>query len=276
MHRANELECRPGPGAELMLADTNPSRFGRRLLKRVLYSQLALRDAFLILIGRQRPNLSFRVLADPCSLYINFPVRKDMERAFADYINLADGLSPVPVRCLAGEEPAMFLTLNIYEVSGLVHGPRAEWSTYIADSDGITRYMVLEARAAAGSMDPVNVFTRPDRVEHQVTGGRLVSTVASEGGSLFSSNVRLDDGHPAARPAAEWIEANDYIYWRNGVCDRTWYDASVFNARVRSVPPGDVDIRDETPWARFVEAQPRHVLRYDGALEFMISPWFNI
>lgn len=259
-----------------MLADTNPSRTGRRFLKRLLYSQLALRDAFLILIGRQRPNLAFTVLADPCSIYINFPIRREMEREFSDYINLGDDLSLAPIRCLADEEPALLLTLNIYEVSGLVHGPRAEWSTYIADSDGIPRYMVLEARAAAGSMDPVNLFTKPDRVEHQVTGGRVVSTVGSEDGRLFSSTVRLDEQQPVVEPAAEWIEANDYIYWRNGVCDRTWYDASVFNGKVRSVPSRDFTIRDDTPWARFVEPQPRNVLRYEGALEFMISPWFNI
>ena len=259
-----------------MLADTNPSRAGRRFLKRMLYSQMAMRDAFLILIGRHRPSLSFKVLADPCSIYINFAVRKEMEQEFSDYINLGDELSLVPIRCLAEEEPALLLTLNIYEVSGLVNGPRAEWSTYITDSDGIPRYMVLEARAASGSMDPVNLFTRPDRVEHQEAGGRVVSTVASEDGRLFSSSIRLDEDHPIARPATEWIAANDYIYWRNGVCDRTWYDASVFNGKVRSVPYRDVTIRDETPWARFVEPQPRHVLRYEGALEFMISPWFNI
>jgi hypothetical protein len=242
----------------------------------MLYSQLALRDAFMILIGRQRPHLSFKVLADPCSIYINFPIKKEMELEFVDYINLGDELSPVHMRSLAGDEPGLMLTLNIYEVSGLVHGPRAEWSTYIADSGGVPRYMVLEARAAAGSMDPVNLFTKPDRVEHQVIAGRIVSTVASEGGSLFSSSILLDEAHPLAQPATEWIEANDYIYWRNGVCDRTWYDASLFNARVHSVPPGDFTISDETPWARFVEQQPRNVLRYDGALEFMISPWFNI
>ncbi len=259
-----------------MLADTNPSRTGRRILKRVLYSQLALRDAFMILIGRQRPHLSFKVLANPCSIYMNFAIKKDMEQQFVDYINLGDGLSLAPMRSLAGDEPGLMLTLNIYEVSGLVHGPRAEWSTYIADSDGIPRYMVLEARAAAGSMDPVNLFTKPDRVEHRVTGDRIVSTVASEGGSLFSSSILIDEAHPMAKPATEWIEANDYIYWRNGVCDRTWYDASLFNARVRSVPAGDFTISDETPWARFIDPQPGNVLRYDGALEFMISPWFNV
>ena len=81
---------------------------------------------------------------------------------------------------------------------------------------------------------------------------------------------------PLVGPASEWIEANDYIYWRNGICDRTYYDASLFNARVHSVPPEDVTIGDNTHWARFVEPRPRHVLRFDGALEFMISPWFNV
>jgi hypothetical protein len=249
---------------------------GRRLLKRLMYSQLALRDAFMILIGREHPNLRFTILADPPSLYINFPVKPGMAQEFTDYINLADGFSPAPIRCLVDDEPTLMLTLNIYEVSGLVHGPRAEWSTYVADSQGKPRYMVLEARAAAGSMDPVNLFTRPDRVEHAASAGSLVSTVASDKGELFESTVRLDKAQPLVRPASEWVEANDFIYWRNGVCDRTYYDAGLFNARVHSVPPEDVAIVDNTHWARFIESRPRHVLWFDGALEFMVSPWFNV
>ncbi len=259
-----------------MLANTNPSRTSRRLIKRFLYSQLALRDAFLILLGKERPALPFKVLADPCSVYINFAIKDGMEQAFAEYINLADGFPLAPIRCLAGEEPAFLLTLNVYEVSGITHGLRAEWSTYIRDRDGIPRYMVLEARAADGSMDPVNIITRPERVEHSVKGGKIVTTVASEGGQLVHAEIRLSDRQPVVEPAPEWIEANDYIYWRNGVCDRLWYDASLFNGKVRSVPTKDVKITDETHWARFLNPEPRHVLRYEGALEFMISPWFNV
>ena len=82
-----------------MLKDTNPSRTARRFLKRFMYAQLSLRDAFLILVGKEKPSLSFKVLADPCSVYINFAVKKGMEREFASYINLPKGLSPVPVSC---------------------------------------------------------------------------------------------------------------------------------------------------------------------------------
>ena len=259
-----------------MLADTNPSRKGLRFLKRVMYSQMALRDAVLILFGKQRPSLSFKVLAEPCSVYINFTVKPDMAQEFASYINLAEGLSPVPIRCLAGEDPALLLTLNIYEVSGIVKGARAEWSTYVSDSAGIPRYMVLEARASQGSLDPVNFFTKADRVEHTMANGSVESTIASNDGELFHSTLRLDKNHPLAETAAEWIAANDYIYWRNGVCDRSWYDASLFDATVYSIPPEDVAISDNTHWARFVQAHPRHVLQYDGELDLVLSPWFNL
>lgn len=259
-----------------MLANTNPSRKGLRFLKRLMYSQMALRDAFLILFGKQQPSLSFTVLAEPSSIYINFLVKPDLAEEFASYINLAQGLSLTPISCLAGEKPAFMLTLNIYEVSGIVKGARAEWSTYVSDKDGIPRYMVLEARASEGSLDPVNFFTRADRVEHAMEDGTIRSTVVSSDGGLFSSTLHLDKNHPTAEPAAEWIAANDYIYWRNGVCDRSWYNASLFDATVYMIPPDQVSISDETHWARYVQPQPRHVLQYDGELNLVLSPWFNI
>ena len=36
------------------------------------------------------------------------------------------------------DEPEYLLTLNVYRVSGITNGLRAEWSTYIADPDGTT------------------------------------------------------------------------------------------------------------------------------------------
>lgn len=259
-----------------MLPDTNRSRGRLRLIKRLLYSQMALRDAVLILFGRAQPSLSFKVLADPSSIYFNFALKPDKVEAFSRYINLPQDFSLAPISCLADEEPALLLTLNIYEVSGIVSGLRAEWSTYVADRDGTPRYMVLEALAGKGSMDPVNLFTRPDRVEHVMTSDAIVSTAQSKDGGLFHAHIALRGKFPLAAPAPEWIAANDYIYWRNGVCDRTRYDAGLFNAPVRVVPPRAVKISNQTRWADFVDSKPRHVLKYDGELEFMIAPWFNV
>jgi hypothetical protein len=259
-----------------MLPTTTNSRTGRRLLKRLLYSQLALRDAFFILIGREQPSIPFTVEANPCSLYFNFRVRPECREEFLRYINIAGGLPLSPVRCIADEEPDFLLTLNIYEVSGIVSGLRAEWSTYIIDKEGKPRYMVVEARCANGSLDPVELFTRPGRVEHSMTSGAVESLVASNEGALFRATCILREEHPMARIATEWIVANDNIYWRNGIYDRTYYDADMIDAPVRSIPPADVSIDDQTHWARFVDPVPKHVLKYEGPLSFMITPWFNV
>ena len=65
---------------------------------------------------------------------------------------MPDKFQLVPIRCLEDESPAYLLTLNIYEVSGIVRGSRAEWSTYVDDGEGKPCYMVLEARSSSGSM----------------------------------------------------------------------------------------------------------------------------
>ena len=259
-----------------MLPATNPSRTARRLLKRFLYSQFGLRDALMIALGKEQPRIAFTVEAEPSSVYFNFRIPPESLEEFARYINLADGLAPVPISCVKGEEPDFLLTLNVYEVSGIVSGLRAEWSTYVADAEGVSRYMVLEAQCSEGSLDPVNLFTRKGRVEHSMTRTAIETLVAAEGGALFRAQLQLHDEHPMVEIATEWIVANDYIYWRNGICDRTYYDANMIAAPVRTIPAADVQIDDQTYWARFVEPAPKHVLKYDGPLHFMIIPWANV
>ncbi len=259
-----------------MLADTSTSRSGRKILKRFLYFQFALRDAVLILLGKEHPSIPFTVKENPCSVYFNFRVRPECQQEFIRYINLAEGLVPCPIQILEDEDPEWILTLNVYEVSGITRGIRAEWSTYICDSEGTPRYMVLEARSSEYSMDPVDVITKKGRVEHSMSTTEVQTVVASNEEQLFSSTLNLKESHALARIATEWIAANDFIYWRNGICDRTYYDANMIDAPVRNIPAEDASIDDQTHWARFVEPRPIHILKYEGPLNFMIAPWFNI
>lgn len=259
-----------------MLADTSTARTGRKALKRFLYFQFALRDALFILLGKEQPSIAFTVKENPCSVYFNFRVRPECRDEFLSYINLAEGLEPCPIRILEDADPEWTLTLNVYEVSGISRGMRAEWSTYIRDSEGTPRYMVVEARSSEFSMDPVDIVTKKGRVEHSMSATEVQTVVASEEGQLFSSALQLKENQPLAQIADEWIEANDFIYWRNGICDRTYYDANMIAARVRNIPTEDASIDDQTHWARFLEPQPMHILKYEGPLNFMITPWANI
>jgi hypothetical protein len=259
-----------------MLPETNPSRIGRRWLKRFIYSQFSLLEFFTILLGKTQPRVPFTVKAEPPSVYFNFAIRPDQREAFARYLNLPEGFSICPIRCLADEQGDYLLTLNVYEVTGIARGIRAEWSTYVTDSAGTPRYMVLEARSSEYSMDPVDIITRKSRVEHALTDNTIVTTVSSLNEQLFSAKIALGEARPAVKLHPEWTAANDYIYWRNGVCDRTFYNAGLADpaARLLSTPQSQID--NQTHWAPFLETTPRHIVMFENAIDFVVVPWANL
>jgi hypothetical protein len=259
-----------------MLPDTNPSRTGRKLLKRYLYSNFSLLDVFKIAFGRAQPRVPFTVKASPSSVYYNFRIRPERLEEFIRYINLPPEFEVCPIICLQGEQADFILTLNVYEVSGIAVGIRAEYSTYIKDAHGIPRYMVVEAQSSEYSMDPIDVITKKGRVEHDTSRHTVATVVASRDKKLFTASYpQPADTQPAAI-APQWVTANDYIYWRNGICDRTFYDAGLAYPKAHCIDPAAVTISDETHWARFLEPIPKHVVQFEEAIDFVIMPWFNI
>lgn len=250
---------------------------GRRALKRFLYAQMALRQALLIALGREQPLLPFTVEADPPSVYWVFRLRPEVVDGLGARLGLPDHLELVPVRCLPDDEPAHLLTLNVYRVSGLATGLRAEWSVYVSDQGGPPRYLVVDARSSTTSMDPVDVITRRSPVTHERVGDELRTAVGA-GTDAFRCTLSLprDDEPALVRVAPAWVTANDSIYWGNGISDRTWYDASMADARQVALAPDAMTITDGSPWATLVEPEPAHVLVLLDAIELVISPWENL
>jgi hypothetical protein len=94
----------------------------------------------------------------------------------------------------------------------------------------------------------------------------------------LTSAIRLPavaDRHPVT-PTREWVAANDFIYWLNGVNDRTFHNSTSYRAPLISVDLADVTLQDDTEWAPFVDPVPGHVLVYLDKLQFMIGPWWNV
>jgi hypothetical protein len=125
-------------------------------------------------------------------------------------------------------------------------------------------------------------LTKVGRVSHEVSGDSLESQAESARGGRFLCTCRIPekdekaDGDKSVRAAAEWVEANDFIYWLSGICDRTFYDAGLANARIRQLDPSEFSIKDDSFWGRFADPIPRHVIVFDDAIEFAISPWWNL
>jgi hypothetical protein len=250
---------------------------GRKALKKFLYSQLALRQSVMIVFGKEQPLVRFTVEGDPPSVYVVYRVRDDRVDDLATIFGLPAGLTPTRIACIADEDPQYYLVLNYYRVSGLARGLRAEWSIFVADHEGIPRYMVVDACSNEFSIDPISIKTRRSSVAHRREGNRVTSTVGDSGRSFECTIVIGDDGAaPFVRTDPQWSRANDFIYWTNGICDRTFYDASMHDARVRRVDVDACSIVDRTPWCRLVEPRPAHVLVYEDAIELAMSPWENL
>ena len=245
-------------------------------MKRLLYSQLQVAQAFKVLIGRGAPLVRFTVEADPPSAYLNFAVRPDRLDQFASHCGLPPGLELAPIRCIEADEPFVCLTANIYRVSGLANGVRLEWSTYVyGDRPGVPRYMVVGAVSSLFSIDPVDIFTKTGLCTYQRTDRHLAARAETERGA-FSFEVDLPHGDPATLPTRQWVEANDLIYWRNGVCDRVYYDAGFHNTPMWELDPGALHLVDTTEWASWVDPRPRHALFCSGPLDLVMSPWWNL
>lgn len=252
-------------------------RIARQSIKRFIYSQLAVVEASKLLRGDSKPLIRFTIEGTPPSVYFNFRIRDDARESLIRALSLPAGLELSPMRCRSGEAPFYALTLNVYRVSGLTNGLRAEWSVYVRDGSGKTRYLIVEARSSQASMDPVDLITRSSRVEHALRGTHLVTCVDSNG-ALFSSDLTIPSA-PDAVPflaAPEWIEANDFIYWRNGVCDRAFYDGALANGKMWELDRDTCELSDHTEWSRYLHTEPEHIVMLSGAAELVISPWWNV
>ena len=249
-------------------------RFGRSLLKRFMYSQMTVSSGLRIAFGKDQPHVQFTVEMDPPSVYWVYRIKQAELDNLIEKLRIPPNLTLCPVRCLDTDEPTYYLALNAYRVSGLVNGIRAEWSVFVRDATNTPRYMIVDARSSNASMDPVNIITKASTVLHK-REGNVIRTQIGKGDDAFVSSITLPEQSLSVHSSAEWVTANDYIYWGNGICDRTFYNAGLANTKVSLISSKNATITDGTFWAQFVEPDPVHILILNNAIEFVVSPWEN-
>jgi hypothetical protein len=232
-----------------------------------------------ILIGKGKPLMVFKVESDPPSVYYNFRVKNNKVKELEKYLKLPKGFSLAKMKCLSTDrQPFYCLTLNVYRVSGLTNALRAEWDAYVNDPEGRIRYMVVEARSSQYSMDPVDIITKKFVLEHAFNGKMIETFTTTPSGSIFRAScpAPVKGKHKLVETAKEWIQANDEIYWGNGIIDRAFYNRSMWCTDVYIIPVESVTIEHETQWTPFLEPVPEHVAVFSEAIEFVIGPWWNI
>ncbi len=112
--------------------------------------------------------------------------------AFASAVDLPPGFSLAKVRILESDPvPRYWLSLNVYRVSGITTGLRAEWSTYVDDGSGTPRFMIVVARAADGSIDPIGPLAPPEPFSHSLGTNGVISTAMNK--TVIQNSVPVRD-----------------------------------------------------------------------------------
>jgi len=258
-------------------------------VKRTVNYQEARAQADLVAAGAGQSVLEFTVEDTPPSIFVNWVVPDAQAAAFTSAVGLPPGFTLAKVKIIESDlAPKYWLSLNVYRVSGLTTGLRAEWSTYVDDGSGVPRFMIIRARAAEGSLDPIGPLALAEPFTHSLGSGVIstaMNTTVLQNGvpiltadNLFNSTIALPD--PVDRhyvvPTREWVTANDFIYWLNGVNDRIFHNSTSHSAPLISVDLADVVLNDDSEWATFVDPVPGHVLVYLDKIQFMIGPWWNV
>jgi hypothetical protein len=264
---------------------TLPEVVASRHVVKLLFHVMTMRDqALRIATGETKPWKNFFVDSTPPSIFINFEIPESRVAAFSARV-LPSGFEMQKIRILETDRPHYALSLNIYEALGIAPGVRFEWSVFVkTPNQDAPHFLVIQALAAEPSLDPVDLFTAPQPISHvlDVDNGSLVSEAMQPRGDdqmlpYFSSSIAWPQAAPQlGKTTREFAAANDFIYWRGGIADRALYSGSMHNRNVIVIPPRDYEIVDDTPWAEFASPVPTSVYVYSGALDILVSPWWNL
>jgi hypothetical protein len=135
--------------------------------------------------------------------------------------------------------------------------------------------MIVEAQSSTFSLDPVNGFTQAaDVFEYSLEDG-VISVDVQAPGTSFQATIPLPENPRRRASTLDWTEANNLIYWRNGVADKIYYNGLVYDTKVIKVPNRTVSISDGTVWAQYVQRLDQ-VLVFENELDFIASPWNNL
>jgi hypothetical protein len=251
--------------------------FRSRLMstKAAIFRFNEMRRANAIAAGTAEPVTDFLVFEQPPSIYLNFLIKPDQREALSAAIPMPEGFELAPIRTVPKGPKEYILSLNVYDTVGVASGLRAEWSVYVTkQGDPAPRYMVLEAQSDAPSLDSVNGFTLPADVFVYEVVNDVINLDVQAPGVSFQATIPLPE-NPARRDTApEWIEANNLIYWGNGVADKIYYTGLVYDEPMAQVPLETVSITDGTEWAPFLVLD--EVLVFENRLDFIASPWNNL
>jgi hypothetical protein len=208
------------------------------------------------------------------SVYFNFRIT-DLA-GFASLVQPPNNTSLRAIRILEDETTdAHYLTLRISHAENAFEGPRAEWITYVETADRRPAVLMLDLQTREVTVDPLHLLRLPGVVHHELADNTLRSRLESTD-LCFRSSIHVSETQEVL-PDRDWVESGDWIYWRNGVRDKVFYDGGTMAAPVARLDPRHVVIEEnQTPWRAFVSPEPSSIFLRTSPQDYASNPWHNV
>lgn len=244
------------------------------------YANLYRRNGALISQGLEESMAGFRVEESPPAFFVNWRILDEKVSSFEDAV-LPPGFRLAKVAMIRGKKPEFMMSLNVYGASGLAPGLRAEWSVYVTPEGeaGHPYFMVIDVASSSRSLDPVSLWTEPaEEFLYDVSPDGVVNNNISNGLKNFSLSFQI----PMSREVyhhklrGQWVQANDRVYWTNGVYDRVYYNGEVLDTFVALADLSRVVINDHTPWRNYIDNRPLELVVFREKQDYQIKAWYNV
>jgi len=187
------------------------------------------------------------------------------------------GFRIAPIEIVRGEAPRPYLSLNYYTtiIAGVLTY-RTEWSTYVVKAgDPRPRYMVVDVQSSEAGADPTYPgFVKPAADVRYTIAGQEVQVSGPDFQASFVLPAPGDE--KTVRVGRPWAQANDALYWVNGLADTALYNGVLTDASLISIDPSDAAVHNASPWAAFIANAPANILLFSEPLEFAFTPYFNL
>tara|TARA_Y100000992_G_scaffold301387_2_gene272167 strand:- start:731 stop:1504 length:774 start_codon:yes stop_codon:yes gene_type:complete len=184
----------------------------------------------------------------PKSLYLNFKLSDNNSEYLNNYIQkYTKKLSITPISLFPNEKKRNYLSINIYNCSSPAflnknkQTTRCEINTYIKDNEtGKYGTLIIDYLSNELSMDPVNIFKDKNKL---VYSNDVSDSIKVDG---TSESEHIDLKFNVLSPVTsnchintELVKYSDFIYYKNGIYDKLYYDSTLVEAPVQMIPIKD-------------------------------------
>ena len=209
----------------------------------------------------------------PNSLYINYKLNAYQKCYIENEIKSQyNDFNLVPIRIKEHEDPAYYLSLNIYNCT----------SPLFLNDDGMTRFeintyvnngkkngtIIIDYLSNVLSMDPVNIFKEGTTLIYN----KNIITGSDDKNISINCSLNLDIEDIAFNISPDLIYFSDNIFYKNGIYDKLFYDTTLINADHRFPVYNFMNFT-------FIELQfnnPDSIFYFKNKINFAGSMWHNL